>query len=142
MKRTKKEWFNILRELAIESDRFDKKDLVKFIDRQLELLQEKVEKEKIRVSKKRVKTEDILKDRVFNAITDYYQSLEEIYLEVLIANADIEDLSKEKIVPRLTKLIQEGLVEKTKARDVETNKRIVVYRLKEEEEENEVLHRI
>lgn len=142
MKRTKKEWFNILRELAIESDRFDKKDLVKFIDRQLELLQEKVEKEKIRVSKKRVKTEDILKDRVFNAITDYYQSLEEIYLEVLIANADIEDLSKEKIVPRLTKLIQEGLVEKTKARDVETNKRIVVYRLKQEEEENEVLHRI
>ena len=142
MKRKKKEWFNILRELAIESDRFDKKDLVKFIDRQLELLQEKVEKEKIRVSKKRVKTEDILKDRVFNAITDYYQSLEEIYLEVLIANADIEDLSKEKIVPRLTKLIQEGLVEKTKARDVETNKRIVVYRLKQEEEENEVLHRI
>lgn len=142
MKRTKKEWFNILRELAIESDRFDKKDLVKFIDRQLELLQEKVEKEKIRVSKKRVKTEDVLKDRVFNAITDYYQSLEEIYLEVLIANADIEDLSKEKIVPRLTKLIQEGLVEKTKARDVETNKRIVVYRLKQEEEENEVLHRI
>ena len=142
MKRTKKEWFNILRELAIESDRFDKKDLVKFIDRQLELLQEKVEKEKIRVSKKRVKTEDILKDRVFNAITDYYQSLEEIYLEVLIANADIEDLSKEKIVPRLTKLIQEGLVEKTKARGVETNKRIVVYRLKQEEEENEVLHRI
>lgn len=142
MKRTKKEWFNILRELAIESDRFDKKDLVKFIDRQLELLQEKVEKEKIRVSKKRVKTEDILKDRVFNAITDYYQSLEEIYLEVLIANADIEDLSKEKIVPRLTKLIQEGLVEKTKARDIETNKRIVVYRLKQEEEENEVLHRI
>ena len=142
MKRTKKEWFNILRELAIESDRFDKKDLVKFIDRQLELLQKKVEKEKIRVSKKRVKTEDILKDRVFNAITDYYQSLEEIYLEVLIANADIEDLSKEKIVPRLTKLIQEGLVEKTKARDVETNKRIVVYRLKQEEEENEVLHRI
>ena len=142
MKRTKKEWFNILRELAIESDRCDKKDLVKFIDRQLELLQEKVEKEKIRVSKKRVKTEDILKDRVFNAITDYYQSLEEIYLEVLIANADIEDLSKEKIVPRLTKLIQEGLVEKTKARDIETNKRIVVYRLKQEEEENEVLHRI
>ena len=142
MKRTKKEWFNILRELAIESDRFDKKDLVKFIDRQLELLQEKVEKEKIRVSKKRVKTEDILKDRVFNAITDYYQSLEEIYLEVLIANADIEDLSKEKIVPRLTKLIQEGLVEKTKAKDIETNKRIVVYRLKQEEEENEVLHRI
>ena len=81
MKRTKKEWFNILRELAIESDRFDKKDLVKFIDRQLELLQEKVEKEKIRVSKKRVKTEDILKDRVFNAITDYYQSLEEKLIE-------------------------------------------------------------
>lgn len=110
---TKIEYFGQIREILAQTEGAD--ELVEFVDAQVAAITTRAEKAKEYKAKKRA--EDPIYDAVLEVLTNKIMTADEITAAV---NDIVEDeVSKQKVVARLTKAIAGGLAEKT---DVKTEK--------------------
>ena len=125
-KLTKKEKFEILKEIVGNSDSDNMDILVDFIDNEIAILDKKAEKSKERAAEKKT-AGDELRARVKAALTEEYQTAEDIMNNMTIE--DGEEITKAKITARLTQLINNGEAEKADAKVEGKNSKVKVYRL-------------
>ena len=112
-KTTKREYFTMLREIVegmVENETIPAVDnpaeLIEFIDKPILELDKKTEKAKERAEKKKETDELLLK--VEGALTDTFRSAEQIMEDL----EDVEGLTKQKVVARLTKLVNADRAQK------------------------------
>ena len=111
VKVTRLENYMAVREVLVEAG---KDELVAFIDHQVHLLTDKAEKAKAR------EAGDELKAVVASLVTDEPQSADEI-----TAKIEGEDVTRAKVIARLTQLVNDGVVAKEQRR--EEKRRFMVY---------------
>ena len=114
VKVTKREYFEEIKAIVEAAEVENKTDIVEFIDKQLELLASRAEKAKERAAEKKT-AGDKLRAAVLAAVTEDFQTADEIADAVVIEEVEGEDLieiTKAKVVARLTQLVKTGEVEK------------------------------
>ena len=122
-KLTKKDYYGMLKDIVLTSDVDNKEELEAFIDRQVEIIDNKAEKAKERAAEKKAEGDE-LRAAIKSVLTEDYQSADDI-----LAQLEGEDLSKAKIIARLTQLVNNGDAEKAQAK-TEDGKKFMTYRLK------------
>lgn len=124
-KLTKKDYYGMLKDIILTSDVDNKEELEAFIDRQVEIIDNKAEKAKERAAEKKAEGDE-LRAAIKSVLTEDYQSADDI-----LAQLEGEDLSKAKIIARLTQLVNNGDAEKAQAQaKAEDGKKFMTYRLK------------
>lgn len=121
-KTTKKEYFEKLYELVKENNEVeedDRKELLDFISKEINLLEKKAEKAQEK------KDTDQLKKNIYSIISSELKNINEILEEL-----NDDKVTRSMIVARLTKLTKEGKVVKDEIKD--GSRKIVAYRLNEE----------
>ena len=115
---TKKEMFTEIK--AVLETVEGSEELVAFIEKQIEALDNEAAKAKERKAKK--VAEDTLKDTVASLLTDEFQTA-----EAIVDAIGDEEVSKAKVVNRLSKFIADGVAvkEQTKVGD----RKVVCYKL-------------
>lgn len=115
---TKKEMFTEIK--AVLEIVEGSEELVAFVEKQIEALDNEAAKAKERKAKK--VAEDTLKDTVASLLTDEFQTA-----EAIVDAIGDEEVSKAKVVNRLSKLIADGVAvkEQTKVGD----RKVVCYKL-------------
>lgn len=122
-KLTKKDYYGMLKDIVLTSDVDNKEELEAFINRQIEIIDNKAEKAKERAAEKKAEGDE-LRAAIKSVLTEDYQSADDI-----LAQLEGEDLSKAKIIARLTQLVNNGDAEKAQAK-AEDGKKFMTYRLK------------
>ena len=122
IKVTRLEQYAAIREVLVEAGR---DELVAFIDHQVALLTDKTEKAKAREAAKRA-AGDELKAVVGSLVTDEPQTADEIAAQI-----EGEDVTRAKVIARLTQLIKDGKVAKEQRR--EEKRKYMVYFLAQPE---------
>ena len=117
---TKKDMFAEIITLARENGRID---IEEFCEVQIEQLNRKAEKAKERKAEKAAKG-DALKDAIAAVLTEDLQTAADITEKVMDAG---EDVSRAKVVARLTKLVKEGVAGKMQVKV--DKKRVMAYAL-------------
>jgi len=121
VKLTKKDYYEMIKGIVVENDVENKDELVAFVEKQIELIDTRAAKAKERAASKKAEG-DALRAQVEGLLTDEYQTADDI-----LAQAEGEDLTKSKIIARLTQLVKAGIAEK-EAVKVEDRK-VMAYRL-------------
>lgn len=122
-KLTKKDYYGMLKDIILTSNVDNKEELEAFVDRQIEIIDNKAEKAKERAAEKKAEGDE-LRAAIKSVLTEDYQSADDI-----LAQLEGEDLSKAKIIARLTQLVNNGDAEKAQAK-TEDGKKFMTYRLK------------
>jgi hypothetical protein len=117
VKMTKKDWFEELKGIVEASEYAQKDEAVAFIDAQIELLDNKAEKAKVRAAAKKAETDE-LKAVVASLLTEELQTA-----DVIAAKIEDEEVSKQKVVSRLTALVKDGVAVKEQIK-VEKDKKM------------------
>ena len=117
---TKKDMFAEIITLARENGRVD---IEEFCEVQIEQLNRKAEKAKERKAEKAAKG-DVLKDAIAAVLTEDLQTAADITEKVMGA---AEEVSRAKVVARLTKLVKEGVAGKMQVKV--DKKRVMAYAL-------------
>lgn len=123
-KLTKKDYYNLIKGIIENTEVEGKDGLMEFIDKQVAQIEAKAEKAKERAAEKKV-VGDELREIVKGALTNEYQTANDITEKI-----DDEEVTKAKVVARLTQLVKAGEVEKADAK-TEDNKNVKVYKLAE-----------
>ena len=123
-KLTKKEYYGMSKEVIMDTEIENKEDLVEFIDAQVALIETKAMKAKEKRAEKNAEGDE-LRNAVQSVLTSEFQSADSI-----LGQIEGEDLTKAKIIARLTQLVKAGVAEKTKTK-TEDKKEITVYKLAE-----------
>ena len=110
-KMTKKDYYTLIKEMVEKTNVEEKDELIEFVDKQISQIEAKAEKAKIRATE-RQKTGDELREKVKSILTNELQTADDITVKI-----DEEDITRAKIIARLTQLVKIGEVEKE---DVET----------------------
>lgn len=120
----KRDMYVMIREVIENSDVEDKEILIDFIDKQVNILDNKAEKAKERAAERRA-AGDELRANVKSVLTNDFQTVDEITEQI-----EGEEITKAKVIARLGQLVKMGEVEKT---DVKTEKGRVIkaYRIAE-----------
>lgn len=121
-KMTKKDYYEMLKTTVEGIEVENKEDLLTFIDRELELIENKSVKAKERAAEKRAEGDE-LRAAVKSILTAENQTIDEIFRQI-----EGEDLTRAKIVARLTQLVKTGEAKKEEVKS-EDGKRIMVYAL-------------
>ena len=106
---TKKEYFGALRALVEDMDGvgdYTVDEVLEFIDAQVAQIDKKNAKAKEAAAKKRAESDE-LTDKIYDLITDEAQTADEI-----TAAVGDEEVTKSKVVSRLSKLVDAGKVVK------------------------------
>lgn len=112
-KMTKKDYFMELKEIVEKSNSELKNELVYFIESQIVNINNKAVKAKERAEAKKAEG-DSLRELVKSKLTNEFQDAE------TITNAiDEADVSKSKVIARLTQLVNLGIAEKTDIKNAE-----------------------
>lgn len=119
-KLTKKDYYNEILSILTEKD--ESQELIDFVQNQIDTLDKRAEKAKERAAEKRAEGDE-LRETVKSVLTNDFQTVENI-----VSAIDDEEISKAKVIARLTQLVTLGEVEKTdvKSDDGKTRK---AYRL-------------
>lgn len=123
-KLTKKDYYNLIKGIIENTEVEGKDGLMEFIDKQVAQIEAKAEKAKERAAEKKT-VGDELREIVKGALTNEYQTANDITEKI-----DDEEVTKAKVVARLTQLVKAGEVEKADAK-TEDNKNVKVYKLAE-----------
>lgn len=129
-KLTKKEMFTLMQE-AFEAKVIPENaaDLADFCAAEIESLDRKAAKAKEYAAKKKADS-DALTEKVAEVLTAQYTPVDEV---VAALEADGVEVTKQKVVYRLSKLVEAGTVEKTQQTipggDGKKSRKITVYRL-------------
>ena len=121
-KMTKVEMYEVLKGIVEASDYEDKDGAIEFVDHQIELLAAKAEKAKERAAAKKV-AGDELRAAVEGVLTGELQTA-----DVIAAQVAGEDVTKAKVVSRLTQLVKAGIVEKDTVK-TEDGRKVMAYRV-------------
>ena len=105
-KRTKAQLFNALKDIVIATEVDNQDEFIQFIDNELAILDKRKATAKARQAKKRAEGDELTKI-VYNALTDKPKTNTDIIEEI-----NDETVTAAKVTARLTKLINQGLVEK------------------------------
>lgn len=97
---------DIFKEILEEIRENGNEEHIECLERQIEILEKKAAKAKEKLETKRAEG-DALRERIFNLIGDEPKTLETILEEL-----DDEELTKSKIVPKMTQLVNADRVEK------------------------------
>ena len=100
----KKDYFNMLREIAVSMER---QDLINFIDNEIELLNKKSSRTTLTQTQKENET---LKEKIVSTLTELgkYATITEIQQ----ANPELADLSNQKMSALLKQLVDTKIVDK------------------------------
>jgi Fic family protein len=120
---TKYEYFEQLEAIVKEVAPENEADLVAFIEKQKDQLVQKASKAKEKAEEKKT-AGDELRKAVLAVLTTEYQTADEITSQI-----EGEDITKAKVIARLTQLVKSGAVEKDTTK-VDSRK-LTVYRLVE-----------
>ena len=116
-KMTRKQIFEALKAIPANAEYVD------FIQHEIDMLNSRTQKAKEKREQKRAEA-DALKDKIYSVLTDELQTSADILEQV---SADDESVTRGKVTARLTKLVNEGKVERA---DVKVDKkRVKGYRL-------------
>ena len=119
---TKREYFEMLKEIVNESNSENKGELIYFIESQIASIETKAAKAKERAAAKKAEG-DALREAVKSVLTNEFQDA-----ETITALVDGEDVTKNKVIARLTQLVNLGEVEKTDIKN-ESGKTRKAYKL-------------
>lgn len=119
---TKKDLYGMVKDIVVDSDCEDKDALIEFIDKQVEILDNKAVKAKERAAEKRA-AGDELRGTIKGLLTSDFQTADEITSAI-----DDEDVTKAKVIARLGQLVKNGEAEKTDVK-TESGRTVKAYRL-------------
>lgn len=119
---TKKENYEMLMEIVENSNSEMKAELVDFITKQIESIDAKAAKAKEKAAEKRAEGDE-LRAAVKAVLTEELQTA-----ETILAQIEGEELTKAKIVARLTQLVKNGEASKEEVK-TEEGKKVMAYRL-------------
>lgn len=119
---TKKEYFGMLKDLVNESDVENKGELIYFIESQIASIETKAAKAKERAEAKKAEGDE-LRETVKSVLTNEFQDA-----ETITALINDEEVTKNKVIARLTQLVNLGEVEKTDVKN-ESGKTRKAYKL-------------
>lgn len=122
-KMTKTKWFEEIKEVVMTAECEHQEEMIEFIDKQIELLEAKAEKAKERAAKTKAEG-DALRDAVEALLTGEFQSADEI-----TAQLEGEDITKAKVVARLTQLVRAEIADKEQMKD-SSGRKVMFYKLK------------
>ena len=132
---TKKEYFNALKKMVAEVemvDTYKAEDVIAFIDKQIELIDNKAAGAKKKAAKQK-EAGDALRDAIEVVLTEEYQTI-----DTIVEQVDIEGVTKSKVTARLTQLVAADVAEKAQVKEEGTNRKVMAYKLKAEVEDTEV----
>ena len=113
VKVTKRDYFNALRAMVEGVDavgEYSADEVLEFIDAQVAQLDAKAAKAKEKAAEKKVEG-DALREKVLSVITDEPQTVDAITVAI-----DDADVTKSKVVSRLTQLVKGGFIVKEEAK--------------------------
>ena len=119
VKVTKKDYFVQLKDIVETSDLENKEELLTFLNKQVELLESKAEN-----AKKKAEG-DKRRDKIASLLTNEVQTADDILTQI----EDEEDITKAKVVARLSQLVKVGIAEKEQVK-IDSYKRMA-YKLAE-----------
>lgn len=102
VKITKKEHFETLRALVVGLDDNQYDNLVEFIDNEIALLDKRSTKAKEKAAEKKAEGDELRK-AILNVLSNEVQTVDQI-----VAQVPGEEVSKQKVVARLTQLVKSG----------------------------------
>lgn len=115
-KTTKRDYYEMLKEIVLNANVEGATELVEFIDKQVSLIDSKAEKAKARNAEKKANGDE-LREVVQNVLTDEFQTI-----DAIVSQIEGEEITKAKITARLTSLVKNGIAEKTDVKDDEGRK--------------------
>ena len=115
-KTTKRDYYEMLKEIVLNANVEGTTELVEFIDKQVSLIDSKAEKAKARNAEKKANGDE-LREAVQNVLTDEFQTI-----DAIVSQIEGEEITKAKITARLTSLVKNGIAEKTDVKDDEGRK--------------------
>lgn len=121
-KMTKKDYYMLIKEIIENNNIEEKEELIEFINKQVIQIETKAQKAKIRAEEKK-STGDELRSIVKSVLTTELQTS-----EVITEKIAREDITKAKVIARLTQLVKLGEVEKADIKS-ENGKTIKAYKL-------------
>lgn len=121
---TKKENYEMLMEIVENSNSEMKVELVDFITKQIESIDAKAAKAKEKAAEKRAEGDE-LRAAVKAVLTEELQTA-----ETILGQIEGEELTKAKIVARLTQLVKNGEASKEEVK-TEEGKKVMAYKLAE-----------
>lgn len=113
---TKRDYYEMLKEIVTNSNVEGASELVEFIDKQVALIDTKAEKAKARNAEKKANGDE-LRDAVQAILTDEFQTI-----DAIVAQVEGEEITKAKVTARLTSLVNNGIAEKADVKDDEGRK--------------------
>lgn len=115
-KTTKRDYYEMLKEIVLNANVEGATELVEFIDKQVSLIDSKAEKAKARNAEKKANGDE-LREAVQSVLTDEFQTI-----DAIVSQIEGEEITKAKITARLTSLVKNGIAEKTDVKDDEGRK--------------------
>lgn len=115
---TKRDNFVEIREVLEKAGEID---LAAVMSHEIELLDKKAESNKVRAAKRKIEGDE-LRDTISNILTDDLQTVDEIVEQI-----DNAEISKAKVVARLTQLVKIGEAEKEQV-TTDDKKKVMAYR--------------
>ncbi len=123
-KMTKRDYYEEILSILTETDLTDETSaLVDFVKNQIDTLDKRAEKAKERAAEKKAEGDE-LRETVKNVLTNDFQTVEDI-----VNALDNEEITKAKVIARLTQLVALGEVEKTDVKDETSGKTRKAYKL-------------
>lgn len=119
---TKKQSYEMLLDIVSNSDVELKGEMVEFINKEIATIDARAEKAKERAAAKR-EAGDELREAVKSVLTDELQTADAILVQL-----DGEELTKQKVIARLTQLVNAGVATKEDVK-TEDNKTVKAYKL-------------
>lgn len=119
---TKTEMFETLKNVVADSDLENKVEIVEMLDASIAQLANRAAKSRERAAAKRAETDE-MRAAILATLTTDPQSVEDILAKV----ANYPEITKAKVVSRLTTLVNDGYALKDVAKDEETKKKVTVY---------------
>ena len=113
---TKRDYYEMLKEIVLNANVEGATELVEFIDKQVSLIDSKAEKAKARNAEKKANGDE-LREVVQNVLTNEFQTI-----DAIVSQIEGEEITKAKITARLTSLVKNGIAEKTDVKDDEGRK--------------------
>lgn len=124
-KMTKKDYYTLIKEKVEETNIEGKDELIEFVNKQISQIEAKAEKAKIRAIEKQ-KAGDELRDKVKSILTNELQTA-----DAIVAQIDDEDVTKAKVIARLTQLVKNGDAKKEDVK-TEDGRSVKAYKIKSE----------
>ena len=131
---TKKDFYGALIELVEGMETvgaYDAKDVQEFLEKQVAQIDAKAAKAKERAGEKKAEGDEISK-RILEVLTDDFQTGECITQLV----SDIPEITKSKVVARLSNLVKQGKVEKEQVK-TEDGRKVMAYKLSDADAEGD-----